>query len=90
MRRQLAKKVRESFEELIRHRLPMFIQRTAVGMPPGDRVYGWRANDRLLFFIALLLHHQNDAFTLEVAYNTADSWPSDELGGSEQATGLEK
>lgn len=77
MRRELAKKVRGTFDELIRRRLPMFKRCAAAGMPPGDRVYSWAASDELAFFIALLLHHQNDAFTLEIAYNTTDNWPSD-------------
>lgn len=75
MRSILAKELRAQFERTIKNRVPTLIPCKGEGMPPGDRLYRWGIGAKPAFFVSVLPHHQNDAFTLEIAYSDCEKWP---------------
>lgn len=81
MRREVGKAVRRHFNDVIGRCLSCFVEMRDVEIPDGDRVYAWQLVPDLAFYLALIIDHRWDAFTIEVAWSRDAKWPAYALLG---------
>lgn len=75
MRKGLAKQVRERFARRLEEELPQFQLVSLANVPPGYKLFQWRVDAGLSFFLLLEIDPKRDRFNVEVSWSRRDRWP---------------
>jgi hypothetical protein len=82
MRSVVAKEIRKQFAARLKQVLPGFRATKNEHVPPGDRLFEWKAAPGLSIFLALQPASDYDEFTMEVSWSTDGEYPILEFNDS--------
>lgn len=76
MRSGLAKHIRQRVTEFIRKEMPAFSENDRAQIPPGCRLFAWRASNKLWWYVFLTVRQDIDWFRLQLMWSTREGFPS--------------